>query len=72
MTSFKMMSWASNGACFGRIGIPLLAIDTSYNDGVKKPATFEETMIVMNIGMKMLIDAVVSIMITASEYVMRQ
>ena len=29
-------------------------------------------MIARNIGMKMLIDAVVSIMITASEYVMRQ
>ena len=72
MTSFKMISLASSGAFFGRIGIPLLAIDTSYNDGVKKPATCRETMIAMNMGMKMLIDAVVSIMITASEYVMRQ
>ena len=67
-----MISLASSGAFFGRIGIPLLAIDTSYNDGVKKPATCRETMIAMNMGMKMLIDAVVSIMITASEYVMRQ
>jgi hypothetical protein len=72
MMSYKTISLASRGACFGRIGIFLFLIVRTYKDGMKRPATTRATMIATNMGKKMLIEAVVSIMITASEYVILQ
>ena len=72
MISQTSMSRDSLGAFAGRIGMPLFLIATAYKDGVKKFATYRETITAMIIGTKMLIAELVSSIMTTSEYVMRQ